>query len=320
MRIVVTGALGHIGSRLIHELPAAFEGAEIVLLDNLSTQRYCSLFNLPPYGHYRFIEADLVPIFAGASVVIHLAALTNPSESFEIEDQIERVNLVGTQRVAQACIATRSNLVFPSTTSVYGPRTEIVDEECSVEDLRPQSPYAASKLRAEEYLQLRGDSDGLRFIICRFGTIFGTSIGMRFHTAVNKFCWQAINGLPLTVWRTAMDQKRSYLELGDATSAIKFILQEDVFDRRVYNVLTTNASVRQIVESIAKYEPDTKVQHVDTAIMNQLSYHVRNDRFRQLGFEFKGDLEQGIGETLSLLRGIRPFPMAKAAITAETKQ
>ncbi len=55
MKIVVTGALGHIGSRLILELPTMFPGAEIVLLDNLSTQRYCSLFYLPETGHYRFM-------------------------------------------------------------------------------------------------------------------------------------------------------------------------------------------------------------------------------------------------------------------------
>ena len=47
MKIAVTGALGHIGSRLIRELPAMFPEAQIVLIDDLSTQRYCSLFNLP---------------------------------------------------------------------------------------------------------------------------------------------------------------------------------------------------------------------------------------------------------------------------------
>ena len=40
MKIVITGALGHIGSRLIREIPAWFEGAEIRMLDNLSSQRY----------------------------------------------------------------------------------------------------------------------------------------------------------------------------------------------------------------------------------------------------------------------------------------
>ena len=45
MKIVVTGALGHIGSRLIREIPWAFPEADIILLDNLSTHRYCSLLS-----------------------------------------------------------------------------------------------------------------------------------------------------------------------------------------------------------------------------------------------------------------------------------
>lgn len=310
MKIVVTGALGHIGSRLIRELPAAFRNGEVVLLDNLSTQRYCSLFDLPSGGHYRFfeadvLEADLISVFTGAQAVVHLAAITDAAGSFEIRERVEQVNFLGTQKVARACIATGSTLIFPSTTSVYGTQSETVDEECPATDLNPQSPYADSKLKAEQYLETLGTSDDLRFIICRFGTIFGTSIGMRFHTAINKFCWQAANGQPLTVWRTAMDQVRPYLDLGDAVEAIKFILRNDLFDRRIYNVLTTNASVRQIVEAIVAHVPDTKVQYVDTQIMNQLSYNVLNDRFKKLGFKFKGSLERGIAATIQLLKGLQ---------------
>ena len=309
-RIVVTGALGHIGSRLLHKLPEAFPGTEIVLVDNLSTQRDCSLFNLPSGARYRFLEADILKddlktVFTGAQAVVHLAAVTDAAGSFEIQDQVEQVNFNGTQRVAQACLATGSALVFLSTTSVYGTQKDTVDEDCAVSDLRPQSPYAESKLKAEQYLRGLGVSEGLRYIICRFGTIFGTSIGMRFHTAINKFCWQAVNGLPLTVWRTAMEQMRPYLDLGDAVEAIRFILQRDLFDRRIYNVVTVNASVQEIVGLIEKYVPDVSVQYVDTEIMNQLSYHVLNTRFTNLGFQFRGSLERGINSTLELLKGLR---------------
>lgn len=309
MKIVITGALGHIGSRLIREVPGAFPDAEIVMLDNLSTQRYCSLFNLPPQGNYHFIEADILTvdlstIFAGADIVVHLAAITDAASSFQNWDQVEKVNFAGTELVAQACLKAGCALIFFSTTSVYGTQAEIVDEDCPSSDLKPQSPYAESKIMAEQLLQRLGETQGLRFVICRFGTIFGTSIGMRFHTAVNKFCWQAVMGLPITVWRTALHQYRPYLDLSDAVEAIKYIIQSDLSDCRIYNVVTTNASVDQITGIISSLVPNLSIQFVDTEIMNQLSYHVSNKRFKDMGFEFHGNLEQGIKETINLLKGV----------------
>lgn len=310
MKIVVTGALGHIGSRLVRELPKAFGDAEILMLDNLLTQRYCSLFELPVEGRYRFVEADvlnadLAPIFSGADVVVHLAAITDAASSFERRDEVEQVNLAGTRRVADACRDAACPVIFPSTTSVYGPQGDVVDENCDADDLRPQSPYADSKLKAEEYLQALGSSDGLHSVICRFGTIFGTSRGMRFHTAINKFCWQAAMGEKLTVWRTALHQCRPYLDLSDATDAIGFIISEELYDGRVYNVLTANMTVSEIIDRISCIVPDVSVEYVDSEIMNQLSYTVSSKRFRDTGFEFHGSLEQGIADTIDLLRAAR---------------
>ena len=306
MRIVITGALGHIGSRLIRELPSAFPGAEIVMLDDLSTQRYCSLFNLPPNGNYFFKEvniltADLASLFAGAQAVVHLAAITDAASSFKIRDQVELVNLEGTEIVARACIKVDCPLIFPSTTSVYGTQAEVVDEHCPPEDLRPQSPYADSKLKGERLLESLGKTDGLRFLLCRLGTIFGVSPGMRFHTAINKFCWQAVMKQPITVWRTALHQNRPYLDLDDAVAAFSFIISRGLYDGGLYNVVTTNTSVAGIIDVIASHVPDVTFKYVDTEIMNQLSYHVSSDLFVGLGFDFKGSLERGVGETISLL-------------------
>jgi nucleoside-diphosphate-sugar epimerase len=128
---------------------------------------------------------------------------------------------------------------------------------------------------------------------------------MRFHTAVNKLCWQAVMGQPLTVWKTALHQNRPYLDLIDAVNVIRFIIQKKLYDGRVYNVVTTNSSVSNIVDIIAKHVADISVQYVDSEIMNQLSYHVSNKRFSELGFNFEGDLERGIGKTVDLLKGVR---------------
>ena len=47
MKIIVTGALGHIGSKLIRALPDEFLNSDIIMIDNFSTCRYPSLFDLP---------------------------------------------------------------------------------------------------------------------------------------------------------------------------------------------------------------------------------------------------------------------------------
>jgi len=159
-----------------------------------------------------------------------------------------------------------------------------------------------TKLKEEQLVTSLCATGGLKAISCRFGTIFGASPGMRFHTAVNKFCWQAVMGQPITVWRTAYEQKRPYLDLFDAARAIAFIIRNDIFDGRIYNVLTHNSTVRQIVNTIQEFVPSLQVGFVDSKIMNQLSYEVSCTRFTSEGFVFSGDLRRGIGETIGLLR------------------
>ena len=307
MKLVVAGALGHIGSAVIRQIPSKLDIAEIVMIDNMMTQRYCSLFNLPTHVKHRFIEADLLnmdlqSIFHGADVVIQLAAITDAAGSFENKERVEHNNYNTTAKVAEACSKVGCRMIHLSSTSVYGTQREIVDEDCPSEDLRPQSPYAATKLKEEQFLQQLGLTGKLRFVTFRCGTICGVSPGMRFHTAVNKFCWQAVIGQPITVWRTAMHQKRPYLDLGDAIEAMKFVIERDLFDNRIYNVLTENLTVDSIINSIRQYVPKPIIEYVDAEIMNQLSYNVSNSRFQAAGVTFTGSVKERIRETIDLLR------------------
>jgi len=308
MKLVVTGALGHIGSRLVRSFSPQ-EFTEVVLIDNLATQRYASLFELRGDIDWRFIEADicapgldLESHFEGAHCVVHLAAITDATASFEMKADVERVNSAGTERVARACIAAGAPLLFPSTTSVYGLSDGLVDEASPAALLRPQSPYAESKLRSERLLAELGATAGLRFFAGRFGTIYGPSAGMRFHTAVNKFIWQACVGQPLSVWRTALDQKRPYLDLDDAVEAIRFVLRTGLFSNEIFNVVTGNHVLRAVIEAIRRRVPGLRVELVDSPIMNQYSYEVGKRKIEARGFRFRGDLERGISETVELLR------------------
>jgi len=307
MKIVVTGALGHIGSRLIRDLPFSFRKCEIIMVDNMMTQRFCSLFNLPKEGKYRFIEADitqmeLLPLLEGVEVVVHLAAITDAVGSFDRAALVEENNYQGTRRIAEACIKSGVRLITLSSTSVYGTQAEKVDEDCPKEELKPQSPYAVTKLKEERLVQQLVRDRGLRANIFRFGTIFGASPGMRFHTSVNKFCWQAAMGIPITVWSTAYDQKRPYLDLGDAVRAVTFAIKKDLLKGLIYNVVTENATVRQVVDAIRVHIPGLEVKFVDSPIMNQLSYEVLNKRFAKAGFRVSGNLAKGIAESVNLLK------------------
>ena len=309
MKIIVTGALGHIGSRLVRDLPKHFPYCEVVMIDNIVTQRYSSLFNLPVEGKYKFIEADITQmdlneLLDGAHVVIHLAAITDAAGSFDKAELVERNNFNSTKQLAETCADKGVRLITLSSTSVYGTQADVVDEDCTEEELQPQSPYAVTKLKEERLVQKLVKERGLKAGIYRFGTIFGDSPGMRFHTAVNKFCWQASLGLPITVWTTAYDQKRPYLELGDACNAMAHIIKNEIFDGRVYNVLTNNSTVRQVVDVLKTFKPELEVIYVDNQIMNQLSYEVLADRFSSTGYKSTGKLIDGIGKTMSLLEKV----------------
>src|SRR3990167_2340394 len=111
LRFLVTGGLGHIGSKLIREY-AKREDIELIrILDNLSTQRYPSLFDLPKtHVRFEFIEGDITDAEKVAEavknidVVLHFAAITDAREAMKIPEETERINLAGTKIVLEAAI------------------------------------------------------------------------------------------------------------------------------------------------------------------------------------------------------------------------
>ena len=127
---------------------------------------------------------------------------------------------------------------------------------------------------------------------------------MRFHTAVNKFCFQASSNKPISIWRTAYNQKRPYLDLNDAIRALIFVINKDLFDGEIYNILTNNHTVRDVLSNIRKFKKKIKLEFVNSKIMNQLSYEVSNTKFKKKGFIFKGNLQRSINKTLILLKNI----------------
>ena len=306
LKFLVTGGLGHIGSKLVREYAKRDDIELIRIMDNFLVQRYCSLFNLPNGKRYEFIEGDIMndgdlkKAMKDIDIVIHLASITDAPSTISKPQETERVNFEGTKKALDAAISAGvKKFLFPSSTSVYGEAEGIVDEE--FKDFKPSTPYAETKLNSERLLQSVGKEGKIHTVVLRMGTIFGTSIGMRFHTAINKFCYLAAMNRPLTVWDSALNSRRPYLGLNDNIKAFEF-LEKNGKSGEVYNVVTKNYSMQDVIDSIKEFIPVVKIEITKSPIINQKPYHASNEKMKSLGFEFKDDLRSSMKETIELFR------------------
>ena len=191
MKILITGGLGHIGSYLLENIYKIKILKKIYIIDNLATNRYFSLFNLSKKGKKIFFyqknlaDKNALKNFIKVDVVINLASITDAEGSLKIKNKIYKNNLGIFNNVIEYCKKNSSKLIHISSTSVYGEQKGLVDENCT--NLKPKSPYAEIKLIEEKIL--KKNRKKIKFVSFRFGTISGVSKGMRFHTAINKFCF-----------------------------------------------------------------------------------------------------------------------------------
>lgn len=299
MNIFITGGLGYIGSYLIDNL----HGCNITIVDNLLTQRYNTLFNRKTNFH--FIEQDFVhienKILESTDMVIHLAAICDASKSFEEQKPINQINTINTKIFLKKCLDYNIKIIFPSSTSVYGKSTDVVHED-DESVINPQSPYAKSKLEVEEFLK----TFGTNYCILRLGTVCGVSKGIRFQTCINKFCYQASFGQPLTIWKQNLNMKRPYLSIYELGKIIQFATTYWYkFENQTYNVLTDNLTPKQITDKISKIIGETglEIKYTDCPLLNQYSYIVSNRKLANYVYiNNPNRINMDIENTLELLR------------------
>ena len=250
MKILITGALGHIGSYVAENIYKIKKVKETILIDNLKSNGPSSLYNLNKKSKLSFYIRDLnnkksLNDFKNIDYLIHCASMTNAERSFEREKEMTQNNLNCLKTVINFCKSKKVKLIHISSTSVYGKQTDLVDETCEKKYLKPQSPYAKIKLIEENLLK---KEKKLKYTTFRFGTIAGVSKGIRFHTAVNKFCFNAALNKNITVYKTALHQYRPYLSLSDAFKVFKFCIEKNFFKNDIFNVLSGNYTVNQILK------------------------------------------------------------------------
>jgi len=300
MNIIISGAFGHIGSFLIDKFKKDKKIKNVLLIDNFLTQRYSPYLKLDK-KKFELIDKDVrdinfKKITKKYNIFIHLAAITNAAESFKIKNQLKKNNFGATKKIVNFCKIKNIKLIFPSSTSVYGKKFEVINSSNNMKNLFAQSPYAESKILEEKYIRKKLK----RYTILRLGTIVGVSEGIRFHTAVNKFCYQASLKKPLTLWRKFYKKKRPYLTLKDCFKTINLILKKNIFSGETLDVVTNNFTVEEIVKMIEK-KIHIKKKFVDSEILNQNSYEVKSDKLMKMGIYLNSNIGEEIKKTLKIL-------------------
>jgi len=254
MRVLVTGGAGFIGSHVAEAY--ARQGHRVVVLDNLSRARLLRAsprtaeftWNvLAKTANVTCVRGDVRDaavvgdLARDADAIVHAAgqtavttSLTDPVTDFE-------TNVVGTFRVLEAARATGRPipLVFTSTNKVYGENVNAlgvradgdryvftegheggVPETLSV-DHSKHTPYGASKLAADLYVQEYGRLYGLPTAVFRMSCICGRrQFGVEDQGWVAHFVISALLGRPLTIYGDGK-QVRDVLFVDDLVEAIQ---------------------------------------------------------------------------------------------------
>lgn len=172
--VLVTGGAGFIGSHLVRALLEA--GDTVRVLDNLATGKAANLTEVA--NDIDMHEVDLRDYDAclaaceGVEVVYHLGALGSVPRSIDDPATSNAVNVLGTLNILMA--ANKQDVrrvVYSSSSSVYGDTPILPKHEAMRPS--PRSPYAVTKLAAEEYCRAFYRTYGLETVSLRYFNVFG---------------------------------------------------------------------------------------------------------------------------------------------------
>jgi len=222
MNLLVTGGAGFIGSHLVEGLVARSCGVRV--FDNYSSGTPARLAHLG--DAVRLIEGDvrdgdaLAVAAEGVEAIFHLAALVSVTQSVEQPLLTYAINLDGTLNVLEAarrCGVRR--VVLASTCAVYGDSVRLPVRESELP--APLSPYAASKLAAEEAGKLYARRYSVETVALRFFNVYGPrqDPASPYAAVVPRFVAALRAGRQPTVFGDGM-QTRDFIFVGDIVAGL----------------------------------------------------------------------------------------------------
>jgi nucleoside-diphosphate-sugar epimerase len=236
----------------------------------------------------------------GFDAVVHLAALSNDPLGDLNPGWTYDVNLDGTVSLARAAKqAGVSRFVFASSCSMYGAAdtAEALDESAP---LRPLTPYAESKVRAEAAMhELAGD--GFSPVAMRNATVYGVSPRLRLDIVLNNLvAWAHTTGAIRlqsdgSAWRPLVHVR----DVAEAANTILAAPVETVHDE-AFNIGSDaqNYTIRELAETVRVRMPECEVEFAEGAVADPRSYRVDFSKFafRFPEFHFEHHAEDGVAE------------------------
>jgi UDP-glucose 4-epimerase len=299
LRVLVTGGAGFIGSHLVKALVKA--GHQVRVLDNLSTGSVENLADV--LDAIEFVRGDVSDYGAvesavrGVDAVVHLAALIDVAESVEKPDLYFGVNVRGTYNVAKAS-RNINTFVFASSSAVYGePIRVLIPED---HPLMPKSPYAASKISGEAFVQAFANQYGFRPVILRLFNVYGPKQSRAYAGVIIEFIRRVSRGEPPIIFSDG-EQTRDFIHVGDVVEAIMLSLRNERV-RGVFNIgsgegVTINHLARLILKLMGREDLKPIYAPPRPGDIRHSIADISRAR-KELGFKPKVGLEAGIKELI----------------------
>ncbi len=298
-RVLVCGAAGFIGSHLVERLLA--DGHEVIGVDAFTGyyarwRKERNLAGALGREGFRLIEGDLARmdlegLLRRADRVVHLAGEPGVRRSWgpNFPKYLER-NVLSTERLLEAAVRGGvERFVYASSSSVYGSdRGGPVREE---DPRRPASPYALSKLAAEELVGLYARERGIPATVLRYFTVYGPR--QRPEMGLSQFISAAYRERPVKIFGDG-SQRRDMTFVGDAVDATAAALDAPP---GVYNVGGgTRASVDEMLEAVRRVTGRTVEASYGPAAPGDVrsTWADSGRAARVLGYRPRVGLEEGI--------------------------
>jgi UDP-glucose 4-epimerase len=238
MKILVTGGAGFIGSHLVRWLVE--QGHRVRVLDNFSTGRRESL--APVRSVIEIITGDIrdYPLVLAAmqdsELIIHLAAMVSVVQSVQQPLEAHAINATGSLHVLEAARqAGVRRVVQASSCAVYGNTEQLPVSEAHTPE--PLSPYASTKLAAEQAGQLYSQLYGVATVALRFFNVYGPrqDPASPYAAVVPRFIRALRNGEQPTIYGDGK-QSRDFIFVGDIVRALWAAGTMPGIGGKVYNV------------------------------------------------------------------------------------